>query len=259
MMHTHNRFTQLHITVTSVLVCTIVLLLAGVGMVQRVEASDCRVEAFTQSPVGDVPLGADVHLYGKGSCAGGVRAVKFQISGMGSVRDKAETSLPEQSETWKTSEVGFGQFQVCFLVAGGSNGDWSAGTQQCVTVNVTGAMPVDSNQSGQPTQPPPQQQQSSNNCRVVSFTQSPGSPVVIGAEVYLYGIGTCDAGVRAVKFQVDGQDKAEGRALPLFAVDLEPPAVLLDDAVGNGQPQTTASRALLGGEEGIEDLAHDFS
>jgi hypothetical protein len=107
-----------------------------------VEASDCQVQTFTQNPGSPVSWGTIVMLYGKGSCSGGVRAVKFQIDG----QNKAETSLPEQTETWKTEEFPGGTHNVCFLVAGGSNGSWEAGAQQCVSFTVTGSPP--------PTQPP---------------------------------------------------------------------------------------------------------
>jgi hypothetical protein len=48
-----------------------------------------------------------------------------------------------------------------------------------------------------------------NNCRVELFNANPGSPVLIGTQVQLHGRGNCDGGVRAVKFQINGVNRAE--------------------------------------------------
>lgn len=47
------------------------------------------------------------------------------------------------------------------------------------------------------------------DCEVKLFTASPPSPVSYGQEVALSGNGDCNGGVRAVRFIVDGQPKAE--------------------------------------------------
>jgi hypothetical protein len=52
----------------------------------------------------------------------------------------------------------------------------------------------------------------------------------------------------------EGQRYAEDRPAPDFAGDKDLPAVLLDDAVGQGQTQSRSLAHGLGGEEGVEDL-----
>ena len=54
-----------------------------------------------------------------------------------------------------------------------------------------------------------------------------------------------------------GQVDLEGRALAHFAVHLDVPAALFDDAKDGGQPQPGALSLLLGGEEGLKDASLD--
>ena len=60
--------------------------------------------------------------------------------------------------------------------------------------------------------------------------------------------------------EVEDVDAAEamGRALADELLARGADAVLLDDAVGGGEPEAGALALFLGGEEGFEDFVHDF-
>ena len=162
----------------------------------------CRIEYFKTTPSSPVDIEVDVLMEGKGSCDGGVRAVRFTVDG----DSKAETSLSEQSEYFRTDEYGPGTHELCFWVAGGSDARWEVGAKDCRSYNVTDtstedSTSVDTGSTGNTT--------GLNTCQVKYFNVNPGSPVVIGTDVLMEGEGSCDGGVRAVRFTVDGDSKAE--------------------------------------------------
>jgi hypothetical protein len=92
-------------------------------------AVQCRVKSFEHLPVSPVNRGTDVALAGEGECNGGVRAVRFMIDG----QSKAETSLPRQTEFWRTNEYLPGTHTLCFEVAGGADASWEKAARACVT------------------------------------------------------------------------------------------------------------------------------
>ncbi|MBZ0321315.1 MAG: SH3 domain-containing protein [Anaerolineae bacterium] len=127
-------------------VVMLVVIFVGAGTlrlesVQKASASDCVVEAFSVSPnSSSQAVGTILSLYGRGNCGGGIRASRFNIDGGGFGED---AGAPEQSETWQLTA---GAHTICFEIAGGSNGDWSAGASSCITI--TGV-------SNPPPPPPP--------------------------------------------------------------------------------------------------------
>lgn len=128
-------------------VVILVVIFVGAGTlrldsVQKASASDCTVEAFSVSPnSSSQAVGTILSLYGRGNCGGGIRASRFNIDGGGFGED---AGAPEQSETWALTA---GTHTICFEIAGGSNGDWSAGARSCTTITGTSNPP--------PPQPPP--------------------------------------------------------------------------------------------------------
>lgn len=169
-------------------VVMLVVILMGVGTlrldsVQKASASDCTVEAFSVSPnSSSQAVGTILSLYGRGNCAGGIRASRFNIDGNGFGED---AGAPEQSETWALTT---GTHTICFEIAGGSNGDWSAGASRCTTI------------TGTTTNPP-----NSPTCTIEFFNATPSSPVVLGTEVALHGRGNCGTS----RFEINGQPRAE--------------------------------------------------
>lgn len=180
------------------IIALIIAIIVAAGLqVKHAAASDCWVEFFDTSPASPVVVGTDILMHGKGNCSGGVRAVRFTVD----ADSKAETSIPEQSEYFRTNEYGAGTHTLCFWVAGGSDGSWDAAAKDCRTYEV---LPQDSGGDSD--------DDSGNDiakCWVESFNLSPASPVVVGTDVLMYGKGGCDGGVRAVRFTVDGDSKAE--------------------------------------------------
>ncbi len=122
-------------------VVMLVVILMGAGTlrlesVQKASASDCTVEAFSVSPnSSSQAVGTILSLYGRGNCGGGIRASRFNIDGGGFGED---AGAPEQSETWPLTA---GTHTICFEIAGGSNGDWSAGARSCITITGTSNPP----------------------------------------------------------------------------------------------------------------------
>ena len=57
---------------------------------------------------------------------------------------------------------------------------------------------------------------------------------------------------------MNGKGDAEARPRPGGAACADVAAVLLDDAVGQGQPQARPLADGLGGEEGVEDLVENI-
>src|SRR5512139_2036462 len=55
---------------------------------------------------------------------------------------------------------------------------------------------------------------------------------------------------------LQGQLDGEFRSLADLAIHADQAAVPLDDAVGHGQPEPRSLALALGGEKGLEDLAH---
>lgn len=149
----------------------------------KAQASDCTVEAFSVSPSSSSQaVGTILSLYGRGNCAGGIRASRFNIDGGGFGED---AGAPEQNETWALPA---GSHTICFEIAGGSNGDWSAGARSCTTVTGTTVNPPN------PT-----------TCSIEFFNATPSSPVVLGTEVALHGRGNCGTS----RFEINGQPRAE--------------------------------------------------
>lgn len=97
-------------------------------LVPTVETTQCRIISFEHLPNSPVSKGMDVAMSGEGECNGNVRAVRFMIDG----ESKAETSLPHQSEFWRTNEYLPGTHTLCFEVAGGADGSWESAASECV-------------------------------------------------------------------------------------------------------------------------------
>ena len=185
------------LTIVAIFVVVIIFLLTF--QINTAEAGDCRVEYFNVSST-SVPIGTDIKMEGKGSCSGGVRAVRFTVDG----DSKAETSLDNQTEWFRSSEYGEGSHSLCFWVAGGSNGNWEAGAKQCINVTVSGGSSSSSTDSGNASD----SSESGDSCQV-NYFQLSSTSVPIGTDIKMEGKGSCSGGVRAVRFTVDGDSKAE--------------------------------------------------
>lgn len=171
----------------------------------QIPETDCHVEFFTANPPSPVMWGTDVLLHGKGDCKNGVRAVRFEINGV----PRAEIGSPEQTETWHTEESMPGTYNVCFLVAGGTDARWEAGANSCKVYYVyTGVPPTSPPPTPLPTIGPAPTQNPGSPCQVVAFDVSPrsGQP---GTTFTLSGTGTCPSGVRAVRFLIGSQPYGE--------------------------------------------------
>src|SRR5205809_368837 len=70
--------------------------------------------------------------------------------------------------------------------------------------------------------------------------------------------GGCRPGRRPCRSNTGRQEHAEGRALARLAGDLDPPMMLLNDAVHGGQTQARAFADFLGRKKRIEDMAEDI-
>ena len=178
----------------SFLIVGIVFVFVLVIQVSNVFASDCHIDYFNIS-TSNVSIGKDIKMEGKGSCSGGVRAVKFTVDG----DSKAETSLDHQSEWFRSKEYGTGKHTLCFLVSGGSNGSWDEGVKQCKTVTVSSSG-SNTGESGN--------SDFNGSCEIDYFELS-ATQVTLGTDIEMKGKGYCPGGVRAVKFTVDGDSKAE--------------------------------------------------
>ncbi len=114
-------------------VLAVLTLCGGTVVGQDFDNPDCSIETFSMSPSYAVyAQGTHVQLFGRGRCADGVRAVRFEVFG----QVKAEIGAPEQSETLKTEEFTPGRGLVCFAVAGGNNSSWLAAERRCSTVTI---------------------------------------------------------------------------------------------------------------------------
>src|SRR5205807_4789269 len=86
--------------------------------------------------------------------------------------------------------------------------------------------------------------------------QSAQGRFVFGDEDRLRAAGERRGRGRLLDFRsalVHGQIDAEGRAVPRFAIDVDVPVVLFDDAVGHGEAEARAFAQLFGREERLED------
>lgn len=169
------------------------------------EASDCWIDSFAVSPSSSPqPVGTTLSLYGRGSCNGGIRASRFNIDGGGFGED---AGAPEQSETWAITE---GDHTICFEIAGGSNGDWSAGASNCMSITGINSDNPDTGNSNVVVDTSSENTTSGNvaapvSCSIEFFNTSPSSPVVVGTEVFLHGRGNCGTS----SFEINGGRRAE--------------------------------------------------
>jgi hypothetical protein len=140
---------------------------------------NCTIEALSADPPSPQPPGTSVSIYGRASCDTGVRAIRFKVDG-GIIY---ELGAPEANATWN-SPGSPGSHTITVEAAGWGDNTWAHAASRSIAYEL------------QSTSSPP-------SCSVQSLSVSPTSGPA-GTMFDISGGGSCDTGVRAVRFKVDG-------------------------------------------------------
>jgi len=142
----------------------------------------CSITSFSASPSSPQQVGTSITLSGSASCDTGVRAIRFKVDG-GIIY---EIGAPSGSTTWNTSGASASTHTLTLEAAGQGDNSWSYAGSQSMTYVL---------QQSQPNPPV---------CQIQALSASPSSPQPPGTSVSIYGKASCDTGVRAIRFKVDG-------------------------------------------------------
>ena len=161
----------------------------------------CSIQSLNVTP-GSGTVGTQFSISGSGSCDTGVRAIRFKIDG-GIIY---ELGAPSATTTWNSSGTWTGTHTATVEVAGWGDNSWSYAASQSAQfiVSAAGSPPPPPPDSPPPVNvPPPPPPQPSSTCSVDSFNVSPTSGST-GTVFTLSGNGSCNTGVRAIRFKIDG-------------------------------------------------------
>ena len=153
----------------------------------RTAAAACSIQTFTANPSSPRTVGTSISLYAKASCGGGVRAIRFKVDG----NIVYEIGAPEGTATWNTSGSSAGSHTISVEAAELSDNNWSNPATSSLTYRLD---------AGSPTSTP----LALPSCDVQSFSFNPPSPRAPGSLVSIYAKASCNTGVRAIRFKVDG-------------------------------------------------------
>lgn len=139
----------------------------------------CTIESLSADPPSPQPPGTSVSIYGRASCDTGVRAIRFKVDG-GIIY---ELGAPEATATWN-SPGSPGSHTITVEAAGWGDNEWAYAASRSIAYELQSA----------PSPP---------SCSVQSLSVSPTSGPA-GTMFAISGSGSCDTGVRAIRFKIDG-------------------------------------------------------
>jgi predicted secreted protein len=150
----------------------------------------CSINSLSASPSSPQQVGASITISGSASCDTGVRAIRFKVDG-GIIY---EIGAPSGNATWNTGGASAGNHTIMIEAAGQGDNNWSYAASQSISFTLTSA----------PQQPTAVPQPQNPSCSITSLSASPSSPQQVGASITISGSASCDTGVRAIRFKVDG-------------------------------------------------------
>jgi hypothetical protein len=143
----------------------------------------CSITSLSTSPSSPRQVGTTISISGSANCDTGVRAIRFKVDG-GIIYEIGASSA---KATWNSGGYSEGDHIITLEAAGQGDNNWSNAASRSITFTL---------QSGSQPQNP--------TCLISSLSASPSSPQQVGTAVTISGSASCDNGVRAIRFKIDG-------------------------------------------------------